>query len=129
MATSKDKWIKIHELTLPSGNVAELKRVALVDLIVSGGIPDSLSARAVEMASQTRVQQLSAAELKEYEGVVNQVVAAAMVEPHVGPGGLNIADIDFIDRVQIFNWANGSAHSLRPFRGQPQGPAKSFNAS
>lgn len=133
MATSAKDWKHNFELVLPSGNVIRLKRVSLVDLIVQGAIPDTLSARAVEMASQTQQKRLSADELRSYEGVVNLVVKAAAVEPRVsdrpGEDTIAVTDLDFVDRVQIFNWANGALNSLRPFRDDTAGAQKSFDAS
>lgn len=133
MATSATEWQTSIEMTLPSGNVAKLRRVALIDLIVQGGIPDTLSGRAVEMANQTKQRELDKKELLEYEAIVNLVIKACMVEPKVadraGDGSLSVSEVDFIDRVQIFNWANGSVSSLRPFRGDATGKARTFNAS
>ena len=129
MATPVSDWQTSHELTLPSGNVARLKRVALIDLILQGGIPDTLSSRAVEMAGQTQQRKLTVQELRDYEAVVNLVVKAAMIEPEISDQGLAISDIDFIDRVQIFNWANGGVHNLRPFRNKPAGETRPFDAS
>lgn len=132
MTTSAANWKRDFEMTLPSGNVIRLKRVSLVDLLVQGAIPDTLSARAVEMA-HAQPRKLTTEELSEYEGVVNLVVKAAAVEPRVadraGDDTLALADLDFVDRVQIFNWANGGVHNLRPFRGDTGGPPQSFNAS
>jgi len=128
MATNATNWQRDFEMTLPSGNVIRLKRVSLLDLIVAGSIPDTLSARAVEMVSQTQARKLDAAELRQYENVVNLVVKAAAVEPRVadrsGDETLAVTEIDFVDRVQIYNWANGAANSLRPFRDQPDGAQK-----
>jgi len=133
MATSAAQWKRDFEMTLPSGNVIRLKRVSLVDLIVQGAIPDTLSARAVEMASQTQQRKLSADELRQYEGVVNLVVKAAAVEPRIADrasdDALALPDVDFVDRVQIFNWANGALHSLRPFRDDATGPQKFIDSA
>ena len=75
--------------------------------------------------------RLSREQLTQYEGVVNLVVKAAAVEPRVddqaGPECLAVREIDWIDRVQIFNWANGVTTTLRPFRGN--GQTRAFDAS
>ncbi|MCG3208625.1 MAG: hypothetical protein FOGNACKC_02236 [Anaerolineae bacterium] len=132
MATSVSDWQKTTEMTLPSGNVINLRRVALLDLIAQGGVPDTLSGLAVELVAKSQVK-LDAGQLRQYEQIVNLVVRAAAVSPPVtdqgGPDSLAVRDIDWVDRVQIFNWTNGAATALRPFRGDARGPAKPFNAS
>jgi hypothetical protein len=120
MATILSEWKHTHEMTLPSGNVVELKRVALMELIAQGGIPDTLSGLAAEVSTKERVQGLSFDDLKHYVGVINLVVKAAMVKPkaadYAGPDTLVVSDIDYVDRVEIFKWVNGAATTLRPFR-------------
>lgn len=106
---------------LPSSeNVIKLKRVGLFDLVVQGGIPDTLSGMALEMVNKEKLKSLSAEQLKEYEQVINLVVKAAAVEPKVSEKAtdqtLGVREIDWIDRVAIFDWANGAANQLRPFR-------------
>ena len=130
MATRAQEWKRTEEMTLPSGNTAVLRRVALIDLMVQGGIPDTLSPLAVEVATKTQMR-LEAGDLRQYEAIVNIVVKAAMVEPKAadqgGPDCLAVREIDWLDRLEIFRWANGATTVLRPFRGK--GPAKPFNAS
>ena len=49
--------------------------------------------------------------------------APALADPRVSRG-LAVGDLDFVDRVQIFNWANGGVHSLRPFRDPAPGKTR-----
>lgn len=123
-----DEWKKTHQMTLPSGNVAELKRVALADLVATGGIPDTLAGLATELSTKNQLNGIDVEGLRQYVEVVNQVVVACMVEPRVslaGGFGLNITDVDYVDRLQIFRWANGVAHTLQPFLEEAQArPAK-----
>lgn len=107
----------------------KLKRVGLVDLIAGGRIPDTLSALAAQVVSKSNLKQLSVDDLKQYAEIVNQVVIASAEEPKVtkaagGDNTLGIGEIDWVDRVQIFNWANGAANALRPFRPEPERAAK-----
>ncbi len=133
MTTSVSEWRdgRFKEMTLPSGNVMKLKRVGLMDLIEQGGLPDTLSAMASELASKQQVRVLSVAELKQYADVVNLVVKAAAVEPKVADAPsaetLDVHEIDWVDRVQVYNWANGGTTLLRPFR--PEAQKRSFPAS
>lgn len=130
MPTSVKDWKRTEDIELPSGNVARLKRVGLLDLIGQGGIPDTLSPLVTEVASK-KTLQLDFGSLQQYEALVNVVVKAAMVEPQVadeaGPETLAVRDIDWLDRQHIFQWANGAANELKPFR--QAGPAKPFNAT
>lgn len=133
MATNIKEWQKTAEMTLPSGNVVQLKRVGLMDLIAQGNIPDTLSGLATEVATKDKLRSLSAEELAEYVNIINLVVKACAVSPKIADAAtedtLAVTDIDFVDRVEIFSWANGVANSLRPFLGQPRRKARSFNAS
>lgn len=130
MATTVKEWKRTEEMTLPSGNTARLRRVGLIDLIAQGGIPDTLSALATQVAT-TAQMRLEPAEVRQYEAVVNLVVKAALVEPAAadtaGPDCLAVREIDWLDRLEIFRWANGATTVLRPFR--RQGTAHAFDAS
>lgn len=133
MPTSVKEWLdsQFKEMTLPSGNVMTLKRVGLMDLIEAGDIPDTLSGLTAELASKQQVRSLTMEELKHYAEIVNLVVKAAAYEPKVadqpGEGTLGVRQIDFIDRVEIYKWANGGATTLRPFRAEKQ--TRTFPAS
>lgn len=131
--TTVQEWrqSRIVEVELPSGNRAKLKRVSLIDLIEQGRIPDTLSGMAIEAATQSKLRKISLAELLEYVQVVNLVVKACFEEPQVEDQGsetsLGVDDIDFVDRAHVFQWANGVANELRPFR--PEGEKRTFHAS
>lgn len=120
-----------QEMTLPSGRAVLIKRVSLMDLIEQGGIPDSLSGLVAELANREKTRSLEMEELRRYIDVVNITVKACMVEPEVrdtpGEDHLGVSEIDFVDRTAIYQWANGSAAALRPFRGERK--ARTFHAS
>jgi len=129
MTTSAGEWKHSHEMKLPSGNVIILKRIALIDLIAQGRIPDNLSALAVELSTKDRVV-LTGDKLKDYEDAVNVLVKASAVKPQVADiaddDHLAVRSIDWVDRVQIYYWCNGVTTLLRPFRSESE---RTFNAS
>ena len=126
MATDIKAWRETltQEYTLPSGNVARLRRVGLIDLAEQGGIPEELSGQ-VDAILKLQVQQgslprLSLADLKRFAGAVNLVVKACFVEPRVtdapGEDCLGVTEIPFVDRAEVFRWANENAVKLAPAR-------------
>ena len=123
MATDIKAWRETltQEYTLPSGNVARLRRVGLVDLAEQGGIPDTLSGQVEALLKQQQgVPRLSLADLKQFAGAVNLVVKACFIEPRVadvpGEDCLGVTEIPFVDRAEVFRWANENAVKLAPFR-------------
>jgi hypothetical protein len=112
----------VQEYELPSGNVAKLKRISLVDLVEKGEIPQTLTGLVTEMAQKQELRQLSLEELHDFADVVNLVVKACFVEPPVADEPteetLGVYEISFVDRAEVFRWANEAAQRLRPFRGK-----------
>jgi hypothetical protein len=115
----------VGEYELPSGNVAMLKRVSLVDLVEQGGIPQTLTGLVAEVAQKQELRQLSLEELHDFADVVNLVVKACFVDPAVADepteDALGVREISFVDRAEVFRWANVAARQLRPFRGKQEG--------
>lgn len=107
------------------GPVVKLKKVGLMDLIVQGQIPDSLSGMAAEVASRTTQRQMSVDELERYGAVVDAVFTAACVDPKIGKD-VQAADVPFAWKVKVFNWASNSAGVLRPFRGEQAGDVEAI---
>lgn len=108
-----------EEAELPSGLVVRLRRVGMMDLAVAGGVPAPL-AGALETMMAGKVTLVTLPEFERYAGVVNLVVRAAVVEPEIGeepgPNRLAVTELPMADRIAIFNWANGGATQLKPFR-------------
>jgi hypothetical protein len=106
-------------VTLPSGMVARLRRIHILDLVEQGEIPASLATLASELVSASRTN-LNAGAMKRYGQIVNRVVRAAMVEPRVGDEPtkeqLAVDELEMLDRLAIFNYGNVSTRSLRLFR-------------
>lgn len=115
-----------YVVTLPSGNIARLRPVALDVLILSGEIPDLLSPIAAKMLwEETDVAEIAnAAELATGTAkLINHVCRAAMMEPVVAAvgeepkdGEIALEDIDFQDKSIIFQLAIQPAEVLRKFR-------------
>ncbi len=124
---------------LPSGNVMRLKQAGIFDLIELGSIPQTLSTEAAQMAGPgLNLKSISEADLRKYVQVVNLVVCACAEEPKVllrpvdnkgqpdmtafpPEGSLYIDELTFSDRKAIFEWGNGLASRLRPFRPESAG--------
>lgn len=114
-------------ITLPSGNVAKLRPVALDVLITSGKMPDILTPLAAKMlwveeeiADIAKVPEMA----RGFADLVNFVLPAAFMEPVVvidrepKEGEIHIADIDFEDKVAIFNLVTSGATVMTKFREQ-----------
>lgn len=111
-------------LILPSGNVILVKQIGIYDLIEQGGIPQTLSAEAAAVAGPG-LAKITEEQLRKYIQVVNLVVCACAVEPKISPkandGMLGVDELTFVDRQEIFKWACGLGHRLRPFRRESAG--------
>lgn len=126
--TPAAEWRKPREegytVTLLSGNRATLRPVALDVLIASGELPDVLTPIAAQSLWQDRETQdiAEAGDVaKQYADLVNAVVPAAFLYPQVvedpqGEDEISLDDIDFQDKVQVFNLATAGAMFLRKFR-------------
>lgn len=125
--TPANVWRKAREegeiITLPSGNVARLRPVPLDLLIISGGIPDLLTPIAAKTlwVEQDPEAIGNATELAEgFAKLVNIIVPLAFLEPRVveepGEGEISLDDIEFSDKVAVFNLATAGAFALGKFR-------------
>ncbi len=118
-----------YEITLLSGRTAKLRPVALDVLISSGGLPDVLTPFAAQTLWQEREPDeiADAAEMaKSYSELINAIVPAAFLYPKVVENPeeddeIGLDDIDFADKIQVFNLATAGAMALRKFRDQQGG--------
>lgn len=110
-----------EEFTLPSGLDVRLKRVALLDLVQGGKIPQTLHAPVAEMMKRKPDAGVELADLEKFGGVLDLVARACLVEP----ADLDVAELPAADKQEIFNWANQMAGKLQPFRRQPDGDVES----
>lgn len=112
------------EVRLPSGNVALLRKVHLLDLAMGGSIPSTIMTRAMDekKAGTLSVEGMlrDPEELQRWMGAINPVVIAAFVEPRVGEtrtdDTLGIDEISAEDKLAVFAWANAGAERLAEFR-------------
>ena len=107
--------------TLPSGLEVRLKRVALLDLVQGGQIPQTLHAPVAEMMKRKPDATVEIADLEKFGKVLDLIAAACIVEPE----GLDPAELPAADKQEIFNWANQAAGKLEPFRPQQNGVVES----
>lgn len=131
--TGAKEWRKTRKegvtITLPSGNTATLVPVALDQLVMNGEIPDFLTSIAAkslwtetDSAAIPEDNDLSSRYLK----LIDIIVPLAMLSPKVAilpneeKGEISIDDIDFVDKVAIFNLAIQPSSVLRNFRKQQE---------
>ena len=111
---------QVEPKTLPSGQVAMLRRVHLLDLVEAGKIPDALSGLVLEVIDEG-IKEPDLQDLTGYIEVVNLMAVAAFVDPPLVQGkgtdeALGVEEVSFQDRAAVFAWANEEAQKLRPFR-------------
>lgn len=132
--TPPGAWINraVGELRqLPSGNVARLKPMDVLEIILSdGGVPDALNEFTGAQDFETMSQTEQAAMLSKLLPMINRITAAAFVEPRVlldgepdpAQGEIGIQHVDMADRLFVFKEMFGGATNLaRMFSGEPGG--------
>lgn len=115
---------KTSLIELPSGMIARLRPVSIDALIVSGDLPDVLST----LAAQTLFAEIDFDEIaaqgktsKSYVTLINQVVPASFEEPRVvedpqGSDEIALSDIEWADKVLVFQLALAPTDALESFR-------------
>jgi len=117
----------VSEHTLPGSSLTvKLKQVGLEDLLFQGEIPDTLSGLVQQaIDGKGKNMSLSGADLPMVLDMMNLVVKAALVWPPVADKGdedhLGLDELPFVDKEYIFDFCNGGANELRPFRTEPDG--------
>lgn len=126
------QWRKAREegvvVTLPSGNVARLRPVALDVLVTSGEVPDLLTPLAARMLyGEVGDEELQgvAEVARGTAKLCNLVCRAAFVEPRIvddpqAEDEVALEDVDFTDRMAVFQVAIQGARSLETFRDQQE---------
>jgi hypothetical protein len=108
-------------VALPSGLEVQLRQVALLDLVTRGSIPETLDA----LTKRATGSGFGVADVKEFMPLINIVVQACLVDPPLAdePDDTHITldELDTLDRMAIFNWANGVANAITPFREEQAG--------
>lgn len=128
--TSGRAWRKPREVgeivTLPSGNVARLRPVAVDALLAAGRIPDLLSGIAAKtLWAETDTASIAeqAEQAKGFADLINLIVPLAMLEPRVvaeptGDGEIALDDVEFSDKIAVFQLSTGGSTVLKSFREQ-----------
>ena len=126
MATTVQAWreaSKPDEVTLPSGNVALLKPVSLLELVMIGLVPQTLVVGMRDINEKTLLD--NPGKLAELQPVLNGLAQLAFVEPKVGKTAtetqLGIDEVSMADKLFVFSWCNRRAQPLRPFRSKQDG--------
>ena len=95
---------------LPSGNVARLRKLSLLGFMRKGKIPDPLSAVINEMVAGKRREAADLDTFSDFADLLDLICREAFVEPKIvddpqEDGEISIEDIDFQDRMAVFNWS------------------------
>lgn len=114
-ATRQTTW------TLPAcGLEVTTRKVDLLTLAASGEIPETLNA----LAQRAADQGFALKDMAEFMPLVDLTVRECLVTPAIGDEAddshVLLKELPLADRMAIFNWANGVANSLAPFRAEPE---------
>lgn len=109
------------ERELPTGLTVRLRRVGLLDLASSGQLPAPLLGLLQDMADRSNGRlTVELAQLPQYAELMDVVALAAVIEPPIQTTGddehLGVDELTFGDKLEIFNFVNGGAQVLAPFR-------------
>lgn len=95
------------------------RKVDLFELVASGQIPETLDALAKRAANVG----FGLEDIQEFMPLIDLTVKLCLVAPPLGEQAdeahVLLTEIPISDRMAIFNWANGEATALAPFRSQP----------
>jgi len=114
------------EYTLPSGLTVYLKKVGVLDLAGKGQIPATLEPQLNELMQTGKVKSITIGDFAKFAEMIDTVAKACIVQP----AELDIEELPYEDRVEIFQWANAQTAKLQPFRkpeAQPLEPARPSN--
>lgn len=118
MGLSLEEWRKLRtegeDATLPSGLIVRLRRVGAMDLAERGDIPAPLQTQLEKVMSRQNVNKVTLKEFQEFSGIITLICDACIV----GPEGLEAKELDYMDRLAIFQWANEVGGKLQTFRKQ-----------
>lgn len=114
---------RLQEISLPSGMTIWVKDVTMMDLLLTGKLPEGV----VEISEEANKQGGVEIDLKkiaknamEFNQMLDALVMQCVVEPPIAEQGddehLALSEISADDKMFIFNWANREVTQLRPFR-------------
>jgi hypothetical protein len=113
-----------HELTLPSGLPVVVRDATIMDLVISGNVPQTLMEMIVKSAEKDGQVDLQAfAGAREFGQLVDTLVRACLIDPAIGETAdddhITLDELSGADKMEIFNWANREVEQAKPFREQP----------
>ena len=123
MANANDYRDKVRgTVWLPVAGVeARVRRIRIATLAANGEIPLTLQALAEDFVNDPD-KAITLAEFPQYADVINMIVKAAMIEPRVGNEAtdncLDVHEMEFEDRIAVFQFVNAAADRMRPFRAE-----------
>lgn len=114
---------RMQELTLPSGIQVWVRDVSMMDLMLTGRLPEAIMEFADE-AGKAGQKQIDLKKIvksgNDFNIMLNAVVQSCVVEPPIAEHGdeehLGLDEINGDDKMAIFNWVNREVEQLRPFR-------------
>jgi hypothetical protein len=119
------EWRASRQITkdLPSGLTTDLRRVSLLDLIGQGKIPNTLFGM-ISNLDKGEVE-ITPELIAEITPMLNVLVKATMVNPPVADASdadhIGLDEMEFVDKLFIFQWANAAIKGVAPFLQQPAG--------
>ncbi|MBX3081719.1 MAG: hypothetical protein KF716_08785 [Anaerolineae bacterium] len=128
--TSAREWRKLRKegvlVSLPSGMVARLRPVSLMDLLRSGGIPETLGPMVADLLINGEVtaprEALTADLVATAADLYTRVCKAAFVAPAIvdkptdDADEIEMEDVSQSDREFVLAWCNTPTTELRDFR-------------
>jgi hypothetical protein len=142
--TKATQWIATTFRELPSGNVAKVKKIDLIDLVGRGTIPDTLTGEVDKLLKggggkvtldathfDTKGFQnfLELADLVCQVSFIEPQLVATEAEEDLEAGKIWVKNISWADRFDVFTWANERAETVRPFREKPAPDVESMEPS
>lgn len=126
---------QIVEMILPSGLPAKVRKLTMTDILLAGKLPPSI----VDLAEEASKSGNGALDLRtaaknapEFTKMLDALVQLALVEPPIAETAddehVTLAEISSNDKMAIFQFLNGEAEQLRPFREGEDEPAAPASA-
>ena len=112
---------RLHELTLPSGLTVSVRDASMMDLMLSGKLPEAVMDFVNEQQDAKEVDLKKVARsAADFNAMLDAAVLSCVVDPPVAPKGdeihLGLDELGGDDKMAIFNWLNREVSELRPFR-------------
>ena len=116
------KWraSRTHTLTLDSGLELTVRDSTIMDLVVTGNIPQTMLDMIVaEADGKTQVDLSKLKSSKDFGALINEMVKIVVLEPRItdqpGDETIGLDELSGADKMQIFNWANREVGAAKAF--------------